>query len=159
MSVADDSDRYSIPRLRIPPPFRLPSQRYFIIKSLGFTIENGEINDVTTSTLNELDIQYNIISEASDETISEDGDIIISEGETGTTYTIETVSETVDLSISRDGAASFGSSLRLDMNRIGKRKSRFIFQRLGHANDCTFQLRFNGFGRYVVLDGMIEIYQ
>ena len=33
-----------IPRIRITPPVRLPSQRYFIAKSLGFTIENGQKN-------------------------------------------------------------------------------------------------------------------
>ena len=34
-----------IPRIRICSPIRLPSQRMFIIKSVGFTVENGQPND------------------------------------------------------------------------------------------------------------------
>jgi len=67
-------------------------------------------------------------------------------------------SEAVDLSISRDGGETFGSSWRLNMNPTGKRKSRFIYQRLGIVNDATFQLRFSGFGRFVCTDGLLEIY-
>ncbi len=36
-----------IPRIRICSPIRLPSQRMFIIKSVGFTVENGQPNDGT----------------------------------------------------------------------------------------------------------------
>jgi len=114
-----DDDIQPLPRIRITPPSRLVSQLPFIIKSLGFTIENGAPNGVTQ-----------------DNTL-----------------------ESVDLSVSRDGGESFGNSLRLDMNATGKRRSRFIYQRLGRANDATFQIRFNGYGRFVVLDGQIEVYQ
>ncbi len=38
-----------IPRIRICPPIRLPSQNYFIANSLSFTIENGQPNPTTTS--------------------------------------------------------------------------------------------------------------
>jgi hypothetical protein len=44
------------------------------------------------------------------------------------------------------------------MNPTGKRKSRFIYQRLGQANDVTFQLRFHGLERFVVTDGICETY-
>lgn len=116
-----DGDIKQLPRIRVCPPLRLASQRYFICKSLGFTIENGLPNRINDA---------------------------------GTSY-----SECVDLSISRDGGASFGNSIRLDMNPTGRRRSRFIYQRLGIANDATFQLRFNGFQRFVVTDGEVEVYQ
>lgn len=35
---------FVIPRIRICPPLRLPSQRYFVMKEIAFTIENGEPN-------------------------------------------------------------------------------------------------------------------
>lgn len=35
---------YEIPRIRITPPLRLDTQRNFIIRSVGFTIEQGQLN-------------------------------------------------------------------------------------------------------------------
>ncbi len=122
------TDIQEIPRIRITPPFRLPTQRMFIIKSLGFTTENGQPNPITTTTAVEATLPV---------TISSAG---------------------VLLSISRDGAENFGNSLEQPMNPTGVRKSRFIFQRLGQANDVTFQLRFYGLIRWVVADGLLEIY-
>ena len=109
-----------IPRIRICPPLRLPSQRMFIVKSIGFTLENGEPNLVDS---------YGNVSEA------------------------------IDMSISRDGGASYGNSWRTPMNVTGKRRSRFIKQRCGQANDLTVQFRFSGYGRFVIFDGVAEIYQ
>lgn len=115
-----------IPRIRICPPLRLPNQRWYVGKSLGFTIENGQPNTI----------------------ISIPGPI-----------PFEIATEGVDLSISRDGGETFGSALRLNMNPTGKRKSRFIYQRLGYVNDATFQLRFVGLGRFVAFDGIVEVRQ
>ena len=112
-----DTDIRQIPRIRITPPFRLPSQRNFIVRSAGFTIEQGQLNPENGATA------------------------------------------AVDLSISRDGGQSFGNSVRLNMNLSGDYKSRFIWQRLGIANDTTFQFRFSGFGRFVCFDGTVEVYQ
>ena len=112
-----DTDIRQIPRIRITPPLRLPSQRNFIIRSAGFTIEQGQLNPENGATA------------------------------------------AVDLSISRDGGQSFGNSVRLDMNLSGNYKSRFIWQRLGIANDTTFQFRFSGFNRFIVFDGLVEVYQ
>ena len=64
----------------------------------------------------------------------------------------------VDLSLSRDGGVNFGQALRQYMNPTGVRRSRFIYQRLGRANDMSVQLRFIGFGRFCVLNGEIECF-
>ena len=122
------TDIQEIPRIRITPPFRLPTQRMFIIKSLGFTTENGQENPIETTSAIEATLPV---------TISSAG---------------------VLLSISRDGAENFGNSLEQPMNPTGVRKSRFIFQRLGQANDVTFQIRFYGRIRWVVGQGLLEIY-
>jgi hypothetical protein len=144
-----------IPRIRITPPVRLPTQRYFIAKSLGFTIENGQKNIKTLLPVIPDTISQILATESYVEITTESGEPI---GIAQTEYVVN-YSEAVDLSISRDGGESFGSSWRLDMNPTGQRKSRFIYQRLGIVNDATFQLRFSGFGRFVCTDGVLEVYQ
>ena len=75
------------------------------------------------------------------------------------THTVDgQFTEAIDLSVSRDGAESFGNSVRQYMNKTGNKKSRMIFQRLGQANDLTPMFRFIGYGRFVVFDGICEAY-
>ena len=147
-----------IPRIRVTPPIRLPSQRMFIVKSLGFTIENGQPNSFTnlnTYANNGAEIAteglISITTEGATILVVEDASVLMND------YVL--ASEAVDLSTSRDGGESFGNSWRLNMNAIGRRKSRFIWQRCGQANDLTCQFRFSGFGRFVVADdGLAELY-
>lgn len=144
-----------IPRIRICPPFRLPSQRFFIIKSAGFTIENGQPNTINvknyTQPINIInqDDSY-LVTQNSIQLIYNQGDIV---------STSEVSSSAVDLSISRDGAENFGSGIRLNMNPSGKRISRFIWQRLGRANDVSLQFQFWGFTRFVATDGIMEVFE
>lgn len=152
-------DIKELPRIRVCPPLRLASQRYFIAKSLGFTIENGQPNAITTVVAQPGNNGDSIATEDLVDIVTEDGLILSTETDLSITYTYEVRSEAVDLSVSRDGGESFGSSWRLEMNKVGKRKSRFIFQRLGIVNDATFQLRFSGFGRFVCTDGIVEVFQ
>lgn len=148
-----------IPRIRVTPPGRLPNQRMFIIKSIGFTIENGQPNTFTTHT-NMIPDGLGISTESLMAITTENGLTLATEDETTSDTSYVLSSEAVDLSISRDGGESFGNSWRLNMNPTGRRKSRFIWQRAGQANDVTCQFRFNGFGRFVVVDdGQMEIYQ
>lgn len=147
-----------LPRIRITPPFRLPSQRNYIARSLGFTIENGRPNEVTTTGGIPLG-GTTLATESGLLIAAEDTTLIDVESELTVTPVYTTYSEAVDLSISRDGGVTFGSSSRLNMNPVGKRRSRFIWQRLGMANDITFQLRFSGWSRFVVGDGVLDVYQ
>ena len=151
-----DGNVKQIPKVRICPPLRLANQRYFINKSLGFTVENGEPNQGTTTVIPNFGNGNYLLTQDGDYLLTQDGNYLVTQAgvTTRTSY-----SEAVDLSISRDGGYSFGSSIRLSMNPTGQRKSRFIFQRLGIANDTTFQLRFSGFGRFVVTDGICEVSQ
>lgn len=128
-SVNNNLVQKEIPRIRITPPVRLPSQRYFIGKSAGFTIENGQPNIKTLKPTN------------------------------GSPTPTVNWSEAVDLSISIDGGETFGNSWRVNLNPTGQRKSRLIWQRLGIVNDISLQFRFSGFGRFIAFDGILEIYQ
>ncbi len=155
----EDEVQHIIPRIRITPPARLPSQRYFIGKSIGFTIENGEINPKETIVVIPGHQGTAITTETPADLLTEDGDIITTEFDesSGTTYVLS--SAVIDVSISRDGGESFGSSVRVDMKDTGKRKSRLIWQRLGIVNDATFQFRFSGYKRFIAFDGVLEIWQ
>ena len=153
-----DGSQDEIPRIRITPPLRRPDQRYFIVKSLGFTVENGEPNKFTSRISQQLQLGISLATEGGKDLTTENGVIIDTQLNIAPT-TISTISsQRVDLSISRDGGENFGSSYGLDMNPTGKRKSRFIFQRLGQANDITFQLRFHGLERFLVTEGICETY-
>jgi hypothetical protein len=146
-----------IPRIRICPPLRLPDQLYYVARSLGFTIESGQPNTPTTFT------QYaygQVLLAAENGTIiaAENGiELAIDLATVANTY--DYTSETISLAVSRNGGQSYGTFWSQPMNQTGNFYSRFIYQRLGHANDSTYQLRFNGFGRFICTDGIVEIYQ
>lgn len=153
-------DIREIPRVRVTPPLRRPNQRMFIIKSVGFTVENGRPNNIQTFIRYAKNpVGQDIQTEGQSNIATESGIIIDTEGTPTTANTITVASQAIDLSISRDGGESFGASWRYDMNPVGKRKSRIIWQRCGQANDVTFQFRFWGFERFVVFDGQVEVYQ
>lgn len=65
----------------------------------------------------------------------------------------------VDLSISRDGGESFGSSVQIPMNTVANRRNKVDVYDLGSANEFTPQFRFWGLDRFVVGDGSVSIHQ
>ena len=143
---------FGIPRVRICSPIRLASQRSLIYKSLGFTIEQGQPNFI-----NEEESEFMITEDTEDLMITEDGKFMITEG-SPPDIILDSRNMTVFLSVSRDGGESYGNAVPMAMNLTGQRKSRFIFQRLGRANDFTPRLQFAGYSRYVVGDGVVEAY-
>lgn len=148
-----------LPRIRVTPPMRLPDQRYYIGKSVGFTIEQGQLNNALLISQIPEENPLLITTESNIFITTESGSFISAESEPAIEFDYTLLSEAVDISISRDGGYSFGSAQRLSMNPTGQRLSRFIYQRLGIVNDMTFQFRFSGFGRFVCTDGIVEVYQ
>lgn len=65
----------------------------------------------------------------------------------------------VDLSMSKDGSETFGSSFGKPLNTQGIRKNRLVYWQLGAANDLVFQARVWSKGRVVLFDGLVNIYQ
>lgn len=148
-----------IPRIRICPPLRMPDQRMYIAKSLSFTIENGLPNTFITTTIPGTQSGTMIATESGTNIGTEDGTFLDTEANfTAPTVYIQSINQ-VNLAISRDGGETFGTFWAQDMNRTGNFKSRFIYQRLGQANDMTYQLRFNGLSRFVCTNGVVEIYK
>ena len=142
-----------IPRVRICSPIRLANQRSMIFKSLGFTIEQGqpnpEISPISDYMITEVTEQFMATENGLNRMVTEGFDI----PEFTPIFNMQ-----VFLAVSRDGGETFGNNVSLNMNPTGLRKSRFIFQRLGRANDFTPRLQFVGFSRYVVGDGVVEAY-
>jgi len=143
-----------IPRVRICSPIRFTNQRPAIFKSLGFTIEQGQPNPEIT-----FEESHMITEITEDFMLTEDGlNLMVSEGVDNNNDFSPQFNMQVFLAVSRDGAEEFGNNVMLNMNPTGQRKSRFIFQRLGRANDFTARLQFVGFSRFVVGDGIVEAY-
>ena len=168
-----------IPRFRICKQIRLPSQEYFIVNDLGFTIETGETPGqqefigpfylitqdgqfIITQGNNILfvtqDGQYiltqdgnNVVSQQFD---SNDFDFLIAQN-----MDIVYIQPRVDLSISIDGGASFGTDFGYILNPLGQRKNKLLWWQLGLANDFTPQFKFWGLGRFVATDGIANLRQ
>jgi len=139
-----------IPRMRTCRNIRLPSQEYFIINDVGFTIESGETNDVQQPTGEQI-----LITQSGNQLITQSGALLITQ-QPG--YLLTTPA--VDLSISTDGGASFGNEWRYNLPAIGQRKNRLMWWQIGMANDFVAKFRFWGLNaRFVATDGIANIRQ
>ena len=63
----------------------------------------------------------------------------------------------VGISLSKDGAASFGSMWKKALARLGRRANKMLFRQLGAANDVTFRFDFIGKDRFVINGATMEI--
>ena len=153
-------DIRDIPRIRIPPPFSLPNAEYFVVNKLTFTIEQGQPNVVTTTVVTE---EINDLLATEDLVLiqTEDGKNIGTQTQVSVlpiaSYVLS--ENNVYLSVSRDGGTTFGSTLVTPMYPTGVRKNQFNIQRVGAANDITYQWRFVGKSRFVFTDGVASISQ
>lgn len=146
-------DGEEMPRIRITPPVRLPSQNWFVVNSASFTVENGQPNPALNKTI--ITTQENLLAEDGDFLTTEDGTEIIESGG-DTVETIPIYNMAIDLAMSKDGGVNFGNNSRYEMNPTGIRRSRAIWWNLGIANDLTFKIQFNGLSRYVAFDGVVK---
>lgn len=115
-----------IPRMRICQNVRDEQQEYRIINDIGFTIESGQTNYVQQIANGE-NTGY--------------GDLSLPR---------------VDLSVSIDGGASFGTVIGQTLPAIGKRKNKLIFWVGMAANDFVCKFQFWSHGRIVALDGVVN---
>lgn len=154
-----DTDIRIIPRIRICAPMRFPDQRMFIAKSLGFTIENGQPNNITLVSIPGIQDGTTLATENGVLLATEDGVLIDTEMDASIPTVYPISDNQVGIAISRDGGETYGNFWYQDMNPTGIFKSRLIWQRLGQANDMTYQIRFNGTGLFACTDGILEVYK
>lgn len=69
------------------------------------------------------------------------------------------IPQAVALSVSKNGGQSFGTIWTKKLNPRGVYRNRLIFWNLGAANDFVPQFRFWGLGRFVVTNGLMDVYQ
>lgn len=65
----------------------------------------------------------------------------------------------IDFNVSRDGGQTFGNVVSQTMNTLANRRNRVTFRRMGYGNEMTPQFRFQGFGRFVIGNGTMDLYQ
>ena len=144
-----------IPRKRICKNVRLPTQEYFIVNDVGFTIEQGTTNYYYIPSSSNNDVIF--ITEDGKEMLTEDDKFMISEQ--GLTIYDLPVTPRVDMSISVDGGESFGNRVPYNMNSIGHSRNMLRYWRLGIANDFVVQFEFWGIGRFLCTNGLVNIRQ
>jgi hypothetical protein len=137
-----------IPRFRTCGHLRDPDQNQSVINDIGFTIETGET-----------DYQYQPV---------EDNEFLLLDGTPfllldGTDFELLQddlefpVAPEVELSMSYDGGASFGSAIRYQLPGIGYRRNMLRWWQVGFANDAVPCFRFYNIGRVVCTDGCANL--
>ncbi len=162
---------FEIPRIRIPPPIRMPDQSRFITGYAGFTIEQGEI------AYDDRDTRSILGDERNNPITTQGGQPYLvpiaqpnppnntqyslrgSSQYIGNGYNFRTNVPRVDLNLSKDGGINFGNVVSINMRPQGKRANRMMWWRLGSANDLTLQFRFYAYGRILFSEGICGIYQ
>ena len=146
-------DIKEIPRRRILPSFKLPTQDRFVVVSVSFRVEMGQPNQITVLRNDPLPTNL-ITTEGGDLITTEGGDDLVTEG--GSEFN-EIRNMAIDLSMSFNGAQSFGSPQRKELNKIGNYRNRLYWYGRGSGNDATVQVEFWGFERFIAFDGLMEI--
>lgn len=171
-------NEHVIPRIRTCKNIRLASQDYFIVNDIGLTIESGETDYQKQSAGPIFLISQNekklisqgyytyIISQDGQEILDQSGQqIIIAQQGDADIYKYLIAQQDkyiyttprVDLSISTDGAATFGGDMPNVLPGIGRRKNKLQWWQMGIANDFGVQFKFWSIGRIVITNGIANI--
>lgn len=161
-TVDDDNNvvEFDIPRTRTTMNYRLPSQNYFVINDIGFTIESGT-TDYRYYKTEGLDLPYTLTTVSGDTLVTMSGDTLVTtdlEPDSGTD-TYQQIIPKVAVSVSYDGGETFGNFWEQDLKPIGQRRNKLQWWQLGVSNDSVFKFLFTNTGRVVVLDGEVNIRQ
>lgn len=147
----DNQNEYEIPRIRKCDTFRLPASERFKVNQFGFTIENGVEPNVNF----QVECDGFILGESSGEHMfSEDDEVLLVEGGSCQVYRPR-----IDVYISKNGGETFSNPVSYFMHATGNYKNQPRFNQLGEANQFTVQMRFWGYGAYVVSNGQLEVTQ
>lgn len=179
VDALDAKVEHEIPRIRVCDNFRLPSQDYFILNDVGFTIETGntdyQFQNRGPVYLTTEDGKL-LITEDSGEIMMqmenenfiqfENNNLMISEqvgsgffNLIGENDNIVPVTPRVDLSVSWDGGKSFSSDYPYVLPAIGKYRNKLQWYQLGLGNDVVLQFKMWGIGKFVCNQGIANIRQ
>ena len=156
---------FEIPRIRIPPPIRMPDQSRFITGYAGFTIEQGQFyfDDRNTQSLLGTEQSFPITTQGGQPYLVPTGGNNYSlngaQQYIGIGNNFRTNVPRVDLSLSKDGGVNYGNAVSINMRPLGKRQNRLMYWRLGASNELYMQFRFVGYNRFLFSDGIVGCYQ
>lgn len=140
-----------IPRIRICKTIRKTDSSTFRAGMFTFWIEQG-----VNSFFEETTCDGVLITEITeDDIISESGFTMLSE--LGS-CTFNTNRPRIDMAISKNGNESFSNFVSRDLQPMSHFRNQIRWHRIGQANELTIQLRFWGFNRFVVSNGICEVY-
>jgi len=147
-----------IPRIRVCPTFRFPRPEKFRVNLFTFVIESGMIPDVGGP----LDCEGYIITEQTEAYIYTEDDlpILVEAGSChgGVYSTTNPLGfPRVNISISKNGGITFSNEVSYIMHDTSNYQCQPRLSRVGVCNQFGLQLRFEGAGRFVVKNGVIEI--
>lgn len=141
----------AIPRIRICKTIRKEDSSTFRANLFTFWIEQGVNNffseEVCEGVLITEITEQDIISESGSTMLGEFGMCVF-----------ENNRPRVDMSFSKNGNQSFSNIVSRPLNEMSHFRNQIRWHQLGQANELTIQLRFWGFNRFVVNDGVCEIY-
>lgn len=150
ISTSTQND-YEIPRIRKCNTFRLPGSERFIVNQFSFTIENG----VEPGVNYQFECDGHILGEVSGSIMYSEDDLpLLVEG-----GSCEIYRPRIDVTCSKNGGETYGNAVPYYMHTTGNYKNQPRFNKLGEANQFTIQMRFWGFGSFVVADGKLEVYK
>jgi hypothetical protein len=71
---------------------------------------------------------------------------------------LSTETAKIDMSFSKNGNHTYSNIVSRELNPQGKFRNRLDWNRMGHANEFTIQLRFWGLNKIVAKQGVVEVY-
>ncbi len=151
--IAPNTQGEEIPRIRICKTVRREDTSRFRAGRFTFWIEQG-VNDYFLVNPSPFLCNGLLITQDNDFIITQDGDYMLAQD--GICPTIDTMPR-VDMSVSKNGNQSFSNVVSKILNPAGKYRNQIQWWRMGQANEFTIQLRFWGFQRFVVQNGVLEV--
>jgi hypothetical protein len=143
-----------IPRIRICKEIKLENSGRFRVGEFTFWIEQG-VTDSYLITPTPPNCVGLLITETGEiQIVTETGIPILSES--GFCVSVFDIPR-VDMSFSKNGNQSFSNVVGKNLNSQGNYRNQIRWQRMGQANEFTIQLRFWGFQRFVVKDGVAQV--
>lgn len=146
----NDQNEYEIPRIRRCDTQRLPGSDRFIVNQFSFTVENG----VEFGIDGQFECDGFMLGESGLQMFDEDDVPMLTEGGSCQVY-----SPRIDVNFSKNGGETYGNTVSYFMHQTGNYKNQPRFNKLGEANQFTIQMRFWGFGAFVIYNGILEAYQ
>ncbi len=152
---------FEIQRIRICENIQQEDGDKFIVNYFSMIMEQGcdpNVSDLSLNVINNI-ITESIFVPPDTSIITEWGfDIVDEDSWSGANIYTPPYQPRVDMSISLDGGITWSTTVGRDLNPIGKRKNILNWNKLGACTSMTIKLRFWGMSRFVVSNGMMEVY-